>query len=383
MMKINHDDFLSVAKIAAILGENGFDFKPEYFLALSPDTAENIMVHVQSGPIQARMSLPVTENTMGDKGFCLPRNECVRFLGASNSDTVSIQVDDRIARIRSGRSSMKAVTISIDSFPLAAPIGDTLLSTEVDATTLQAALALAVVGNNGVAESLGVYFHPYLGDLHIYSTDGKIFSHSAIKMDTLKTDGGKHEHAAVVPIKTAQSLLKAFKHFDVERIQIHFTENDLIFSDVGNTWNIHTQKVAHPKPVAWDRMLNAESVPLCTILDNEAMTESLDISTSISSDKQNVVTLKVAEDNILSLSMNNDRGESKSEFEVETHSPYQTFTPSAPVYAFLGFCRKHGNNGVFHLGRLDMSNSNPLKLSYDDDDRFVASPSMIIAPYNG
>lgn len=382
-MKINHDDFLSVAKIAAILGENGFDFKPEYFLALSPDTAENIMVHVQSGPIQARMSLPVTENTMGDKGFCLPRNECMRFLGASNSDTVSIQVDDRIARIRSGRSSMKVVTISIDSFPLAAPIGDTLLSTEVDATTLQAALALAVVGNNGVAESLGVYFHPYLGDLHIYSTDGKIFSHSAIKMDTLKTDGGKHEDAAVVPIKTAQSLLKAFKHFDVERIQIHFTENDLIFSDVGNTWNIHTQKVAHPKSVAWDRMLNAESVLLCTILDNEAMTESLDISTSISSDKQNVVTLKVAEDNILSLSMNNDRGESKSEFEVETHSPYQTFTPSAPVYAFLGFCRKHGHNGVFHLGRLDMSNSNPLKLSYDDDDRFVASPSMIIAPYNG
>ncbi|OCX69422.1 hypothetical protein A6M27_12265 [Acidithiobacillus thiooxidans] len=383
-MKINHDDFLSVAKIAAILGENGFDFKPEYFLALSPYTAENIMVHVQSGPIQARMSLPVTENTMGDKGFCLPRNECVRFLGASNSDTVSIQVDDRIARIRSGRSSMKAVTISIDSFPLAVPIGDTLLSIEVDATTLKAALALAVVGNTGLGEPQGVYFHPYLGDLHIYSTDGKVISHSAIKMDMLKTDDAKHENASTVPLKIAQTLLKAFKHFDKERIQIHFTENGLIFSDVGNTWNIHTQIVDNPKRFPWEAyILNAKYVLLCVITDNERMTETLDISTSISSDKLNAIALSVAEDNILSLSMNNDRGESKSAFEVETHNPYQMFTSSAPVHAFLGFCRKYGNNGVLHLGRLDMPNTIPLKLSYEGDDRFVISPSMSIAPCTG
>lgn len=378
-ISVQKEQFAEVAKVAAILGDNGFNFAPEYFLAMSPYTIDSLRVYFQSGAIQAHMTLSADATTMGE-GFCLPKNECMRFLEASNGEFVDIQVDGNNAKLKSGRSSMKAITLDMASFPLPDLDKAPIMSVQVSAKALQSALALAAMGtvSQSVNDSLGAYLMPDGRMLRIYSTDGKIMTHTAIEEIVLS--GASLPEPVVIAMKTCQSIIKALNHLDASEMHIHFTDNDVVFSDVEHTWDIHCLKVANPKSIQFDRLLQAESSPICSITDNDGLEECLDISTSISNDKQNVVAMKV-EDNVLTMALDNDRGQSKSAFDVAMHNAYQTFVPSLPIYAFLKFCRKYGQEGVIHIDKVNAPSAQPTRLTYTGDAQFIMEPTMVIAPY--
>lgn len=379
-LSIEHGKLAEVAKVAAILGDSGFNFTPEYFLALVQESDDSMRAHFQSGAIQANMLLPVISSSIGrQKGVCIPKNETLRFLSAANGETVNMEVSGNTAKLKSGKSLMKAVTLDLNAFPLPAPETSGSAVISVNAQALKAALSLANVSASN--DSLGAYLEYDSGTLYVYSTDGKALLHSGIKAELVEGDG------KVTPVslssKTSLPLTKALTHFECEQVQISFNEGDVTFSDIDGTWNIRTLKISEFKPVQWGRLLHSESVSLCSIADSADMESCLDISTSISNEKKNVVTVKVSEDNTLTMMLTNDRGESQSAFEVVTHAPYEALTSSMYVYAFLGFCRKHGENGCIELSKLNAPSANPLRLSYTSDARFVADPTIVIAPYTG
>lgn len=378
-ISVEKEKFAEVAKVAAILGENGFNFAPEFFLAMVPHAADSLRVYFQTGPIQARMTLPADASGMGE-GVCLPKNECMRFLDAAQGEWVEIQADGNTAKLKSGRSSMKAVTLEMSSFPLPDAHKEPILTVQVGAKALVAALALAAMGtvSQSVSDSLGAYLMTDGRMLRVYSTDGKIFTHTGIEEIVLS--GENLSGPVVLSTKICQLLIKAFHHLDASEMHIHFNENDVVFADVDNTWNIHCLKVSDPKTVNFERLLQADSTPVCSIPDNDGLEECLDTSTAISSDKQNVVAMKV-EDNVLTMALDNDRGQSMSAFDVEMHHAYQTYVPSLPIYAFLKFARKYGSEGTIHMDKVNAPSAQPTRLTYRGDAQFIMEPIMIIAPY--
>lgn len=377
-ISIEHSKLAEVAKVAAILGDSGFNFTPEYFLALVQESDDAMRAHFQSGAIQASMLLPVLSSSIGHQhGVCIPKNETLRFLSAANGETVNMEVSGNTAKLKAGKSLMKAVTLDIDGFPLPNSEIHCASVIQVSAQSLKAALSLTNVGSS--SDSLGTYMEYDDGTLYVYTTDGKALLHSGISASLVS--GNPKVEPVSLSMKTALPLAKALGHFECEQVQICFNESDVTFRDPGNMWNIRTLKLADIKPVQWERLLNSETVALCSISDSADMESCLDISTSISNEKKNVVAMSVSKDNTLTMTLSNDRGESQSAFEVTTHAPYQALTSSLYIYAFLGFCRKHGENGSIELFKLNAPSANPLRLSYTGDSRFSSDPTIVIAPY--